>query len=683
MMAGERKEVQSTDCNVSSAASPATPVAPAPLARRNRFMTLYPYMLVGLAPGLALVLVKYALLWCCELNFARFRLGQNEFTFLEHMSFYRMDLLVGCLLLPGLILGLAWLVPHRARSICVGLVSVLLLVGLFVELNVYWLLGRFLNWNLLKDAVNWGSQGDDALGTLRGFVLLSPTAAAGFAGLIVISVGLCWLAGRWDRYGHQGSFLRRLTLQNGTALWAMGLVATGAAWLPLQAGSCAQHEGILTRLTAEFLEAGELDTSAFAALTPEELLTKYREMNHAPAPREQRPHWQAAKDCDLLVFVLETAPGNYYPLANDPLADCPNLARLRERSFVGHLHHTTAPVTHRAIFSLLSSWYPSCLPTDYGERPGVRCLPGVMQCLRARGYETAYYATDRFARTHDGPMYEKLGVAKSFYADQASPELLALEANHRCPLPRVCSDRLALRALLVDIGQWTRANKRYACLYAPQIGHGPWPDVSGSGIPAENLQARARAIMKLLDSWLGEILAQCEKAGRLEKTLIVVVGDHGTRNSEEDPAFRAGLAEAGSLRVPLLLYAPAALRTQQDILYLTSHLDVAPSLLDLLGIADGREFEQGSPLWDPRIKDRTTWFWGRQYIAADGFHEKGQFVSLHALNHVAYVSKQMQFDDRDVLDPATPQATELVNRFARTASFQEAWVATLSAHLAK
>ena len=57
------------------------------------------------------------------------------------------------------------------------------------------------------------------------------------------------------------------------------------------------------------------------------------------------------------------------------------------------------------------------------------------------------------------------------------------------------------------------------------------------------------------------------------------------------------MIDAYSFHVPLLVYAPEALRSTSNIASLTSHIDIQPTVLDLLGLEKGREFEQGSPIW--------------------------------------------------------------------------------------
>ncbi|NJM38192.1 MAG: sulfatase-like hydrolase/transferase [Akkermansiaceae bacterium] len=80
------------------------------------------------------------------------------------------------------------------------------------------------------------------------------------------------------------------------------------------------------------------------------------------------------------------------------------------------------------------------------------------------------------------------------------------------------------------------------------------------------------------DGLIGQALAAIEKSGDLENTIIVFLGDHG-------PTFQHGkmtLYDLG-LRTPLVISAPgyqAGIRTDA----LASELDLAPTLLDLLGL---------------------------------------------------------------------------------------------------
>ena len=81
------------------------------------------------------------------------------------------------------------------------------------------------------------------------------------------------------------------------------------------------------------------------------------------------------------------------------------------------------------------------------------------------------------------------------------------------------------------------------------------------------------------------------------------------------------------------------------IQWVDSHIDLSPSILDLLGLSAGRDFELGSPLWDERIKDRTTFLFARAYLGADGFHERGRFYMWQYISGATYSNNTFGFGD--------------------------------------
>ena len=104
-----------------------------------------------------------------------------------------------------------------------------------------------------------------------------------------------------------------------------------------------------------------------------------------------------------------------------------------------------------------------------------------------------------------------------------------------------------------------------------------------------------------------------------------------------------------SFHVPFLLFSIPAFATRTTVPWVTSHIDVSPSILELLGIPNDGELEQGAPLWDPRLASRVTYFLGEGYLGADGFHSQGRFAMLNWLSGLEYVADDMRFGDADVV----------------------------------
>lgn len=94
------------------------------------------------------------------------------------------------------------------------------------------------------------------------------------------------------------------------------------------------------------------------------------------------------------------------------------------------------------------------------------------------------------------------------------------------------------------------------------------------------------------DERLGAFLDELEKRGLLEKTIIIVVSDHGTEFYEHNRFDHGHTLYDELLNVPLIMKIPNVAGGSVIPAQVTT-LDVAPTLLDILGItADGGYAEQ-------------------------------------------------------------------------------------------
>src|SRR5581483_4250481 len=219
-------------------------------------------------------------------------------------------------------------------------------------------------------------------------------------------------------------------------------------------------------------------------------------------------------------------------------------------------------------------------------------------------------------------------------------------------------DLLALDRLKADVRHWNKAKQRFAAVYLPQISHGPWGDIRSNG-QQTNLINRCRALVQVQDGWLGDLLRLLDEDGALSRTLIVVVGDHGVRTQVEDPALPTGVTDNYTYQVPFLLYSPQVLDTAVTLPWITSHIDVAPSILDLLGISRNAGDEQGMDLWDPRTAARTTFFLGNLYLGVDGYHSAGKFYSWNRVLDVTYGNNDLHFRRENVIPARSTSHDEI------------------------
>ncbi len=87
-----------------------------------------------------------------------------------------------------------------------------------------------------------------------------------------------------------------------------------------------------------------------------------------------------------------------------------------------------------------------------------------------------------------------------------------------------------------------------------------------------------------LDQQLGRVLDRLERDGRLDDTLVVITGDHGEEFMEHGRWGHNSEFHDEQVRVPLVLAGPGV--PGGVVTAPTSHLDVAPTLLGLLGVSN-------------------------------------------------------------------------------------------------
>jgi arylsulfatase A-like enzyme len=159
--------------------------------------------------------------------------------------------------------------------------------------------------------------------------------------------------------------------------------------------------------------------------------------------------------------------------------------------------------------------------------------------------------------------------------------------------------------------------------------------------------------MELQDEWLVELTDLIAGAGRLERTVIAVTADHGLRTRVEYPELPVGRISDVMFRVPLMIYAPQTLRAPVVVQAPTSHVDVAPTLLALLGEPAAAARMQGVPLWQRTPADRL-YMLASAYGGADGFLDGGRFYMRQAMSGAVYANDRFVFESGHQAPPHDP-----------------------------
>jgi phosphoglycerol transferase MdoB-like AlkP superfamily enzyme len=604
-------------------------------------------------------------------------MGLNTLNILDRLSFFRADLILGALVIPAALFVVIRFLPVRWAAILTGIVSGAFIALIAIQVFALKEVGRFSSWKMVLVGLDWGwHEPGSSIQYLLAKETLIPLVS--LAGTVVAMVWAVGTAGRtcsrrsrdiWKVSGelfvfavavavivsfktevltgpyHESSFVRSVT-----SLWKENAVETG------------EFAGLNVQ------RADGLTGPDFTTLSAADLVARYGQFTHAPAAQPNSAYFGNEKGANVLFFILETAPQKYLPVDGD-MSQFPNMARLRERSFVGTRHYTTFPITRAAVFSMFSSWYPIDDSQDIFDSPGWDRAGDFLRRLDSEGYKTAVFSPLQTPGVPDAAVFTAVGFDQQFYPASA---ITSYDQQPSWKAARLTADLDTLHLLEAHIDQWTSHGDRFAAAFLPQIGHSPYPD-SDPVNTAEELEKRGRAIIATQDGWLGEIVALLEKRGQLDNTIIVILGDHGLRTITENPNLRRGTIDETAFHVPLLIYAPRALEHRDRITWLTSHIDIVPTVLDLLGVKGNRDSEQGSAVWNPALADRTTFFFAKPMFGADGYTQGGQFFMWHYFSDSVYQKSIPEFDPSDITPRKSAVAHAVTSNILTMGSLERAW----------
>jgi phosphoglycerol transferase MdoB-like AlkP superfamily enzyme len=86
-----------------------------------------------------------------------------------------------------------------------------------------------------------------------------------------------------------------------------------------------------------------------------------------------------------------------------------------------------------------------------------------------------------------------------------------------------------------------------------------------------------------MDGWIHDLIEAFRKRGLLDRTVFVILGDHGDAFGEHVSRQHIGVPYEEALRIPGLIYAPSLWPRGGRIEGLRQQIDVLPTIADALG----------------------------------------------------------------------------------------------------
>lgn len=274
------------------------------------------------------------------------------------------------------------------------------------------------------------------------------------------------------------------------------------------------------------------------------------------------------KRYNIILVTVESLSAKYLGSVGDPRGLTPNLDALRKKSLYFSQFYATGTRTTRGLEAVTLSIPPTpgrSIVKRIGRESGFSSLG---QQLTARGYDSVFLYGGRGYFDNMNAFFSGNGYR---IVDQGSvPEG---EMHFQNAWGMADEDLYAQAIKLAD--QDHAAGKPFLLQLMTTSNHRPYTYPEGR-IDIPSGSGREGAV-KYTDHAIGAFLAAARAKAWFANTLFVFVADHtaGSAGHEDLPV--------NDYHIPLFIYAPAIV-APRDIDTVASQIDIAPTLLGLLGV---------------------------------------------------------------------------------------------------
>ena len=295
----------------------------------------------------------------------------------------------------------------------------------------------------------------------------------------------------------------------------------------------------------------------------------------APVADENLDAFRAvAAGRNIILVSLESTAAQYLGLYGARPDVMPNLTRLAASGIVFDRAYAAYPESIKGLYSVLCSAYPAFdVAVDSYEAAPCRSLPAA---LSERGYATALFHSGRF-------MYLGMEAVVRHRGYDTLADAGDIGGNRNSSFG--VDEPSTVRRML----QWIDARdcgRPFFLTYLPIAGHHPYESSEAGPFDEHDEFGRYRNALREGDAALGTLMQGLLQRGLAEQTVWVVFGDHGEAFGQHEGNYghTFNLYEE-NVRVPLLVATPERGSAQHRSHRVVSLVDIAPTVLDLAGLA--------------------------------------------------------------------------------------------------
>jgi len=338
---------------------------------------------------------------------------------------------------------------------------------------------------------------------------------------------------------------------------------------------------------------------------------------------------------NVVVIVIDTLRADHLGFMGSPIPTSPSLDRFASQAVFVERCYTVSPWTLPTIATMHTGLYPS----HHGATgPKTSLSPEAVtlaEMLSERGYRTAGVISQFFLRGRYGLKqgFDTYSESEARDTDHVSSENVTRQAREILAGLANAPEPFYLFVHYFDPHSDYMRHPQYALAKEPAGRLRGGEDTMELRKIAEDMQPHELDFLRGIyneevrwtDEHVGELLSAIEELGIEDETLIILTSDHG----EEFQSRGRWIGHCTSmyeevLRVPLIIFDPRAKEPGRMLQEPISLVDLAPTVLDLLGLEiEGMKFQGQS--FAPRIFGRPSKGEGSLYFETD-------FVPVHEVN---------------------------------------------------
>jgi arylsulfatase A-like enzyme len=334
---------------------------------------------------------------------------------------------------------------------------------------------------------------------------------------------------------------------------------------PLVASLGLQYNCHLRALSSLFVSDGR------RSLLPKRKIPDYEQLEFERKPQQL--------DRNVVVVILEGVQYKYTSLENSKNNLTPYLADLAGQGVEFSNARSSLTHTTKALFALLSGWFPSASQDIAETVPVGKPYPGIVTSLgRECGYRTAFFQSALGSFESRPGLIYNLGFDKFWSRDDLN--------DPNSYLGYLASDEFKM---LEPITEWIKSDEQpFFLAVLCSVTHDPYEVPEWFDMPAREPIERYRQSVLYVDGFLAALDVELTRLKLTKDTIFCVIGDHGEAFGEHGQLGHALIAFDEVLHIPFCVRAPFLVEPGTKVSRPVSSIDLAPTLLGLLGFETDR-----------------------------------------------------------------------------------------------